>query len=332
MSQDHLYEPGRDLHPLTRTAEMLDAVPTWLRRDLRDSGWAEALSRIALGTAWIAAVVWVVGQAAIFAKTGSWGFDAHAYWIAGRRSNPYEIAFWKPDAFFYSPVFAVAMRAVAWVPWPVFVTSWMVAESACFVWLVRPLQVRWAVPVLMFCSLEVMFGNIYGFMAVTIVLGVRQGAWWGFGLLTKIVPGVVGIAWMGVHRDWRGLARLGTVVFLVCLVSWLVQPSLWTEWLTFLRHNTGSSQPGIARLAGGAILCAMSARRWWLLPVGVALLTPVFVALSPLTLLAAIPRLVVAQHRVARPVQHLEDAVGRRHAARRPRARVPVLSTRNSAP
>jgi hypothetical protein len=111
-----------------------------------------------------------------------------------------------------------------------------------------------------------------------------------------------------------------------------VQPSLWTEWLTFLRHNTGSSQPGIARLAGGAILCAMSARRWWLLPVGVALLTPVFVALSPLTLLAAIPRLVVAQHRVARPVQHLEDAVGRRHAARRPRARVPVLSTRNSAP
>jgi hypothetical protein len=88
MSQDHLYEPGRDLHPLTRTAEMLDAVPTWLRRDLRDSGWAEALSRIALGTAWIAAVVWVVGQAAIFAKTGSWGFDAHAYWIAGRRSNP----------------------------------------------------------------------------------------------------------------------------------------------------------------------------------------------------------------------------------------------------
>lgn len=318
MSQDRLFEPGRDLHPLTRAVETLEAAGARLRSDPRrflarrpssvDPGWAEALGRIALGMAWIAAVVWVVGQAAVFAKTGTWGFDAHAYWIAGRRSDPYQIAFWKPDAFFYSPVFAVAMRAVAWVPWPVFVTSWMLAESACFVWLVRPLPVRWAVPVLMFCSLEVMFGNIYGFMAVTIVLGVRQGAWWSFGLLTKIVPGVVGMAWMGVHRDWRGLARLGTVVILVCLVSWLVQPSLWTEWVTFLRHNTGSSQPGIARLAAGAILCAMSVRRWWLLPVGVALLTPVFVALSPLSLLAAIPRLVAAQHSVALPVPH-EDMV-----------------------
>jgi hypothetical protein len=249
---------------------------------------------------WVAALVWMVGQVSIFFRTGSWGFDAHAYWVAGRRSHPYEVAPGRPDAFLYSPVFALGLRALAWLPWPVFLLMWMVAESACFVWLVRPLPLRWAVPVLMFCSLEIMFGNIYGFMAVTTVLADRQGGWWAFGLLTKVVPGGIGIAWSAAQRDWRGLARLAVVMLILCAGSWLVQPSLWTEWVAFLRAHRDASHPSVVRLVAGAVLCALSVRRWWLLPVGMALLTPVFVALSPLTLLAATPRLAAAQSRAER--------------------------------
>jgi hypothetical protein len=152
----------------------------------------------------------------------------------------------------------------------------------------------------MFCSLEVMFGNIYGFLAVTTVLAVRRGEWWTFGLLTKIVPGAIGIAWSAAKRDGRGLARLAVVMLILCAGSWLVQPSLWTEWVAFLRADRDASQPSVVRLVAGAVLCALSGRRWWLLPVGMALLTPVFVALSPLTLLAATPRLVAAQSRAER--------------------------------
>jgi hypothetical protein len=261
----------------------------------RRPDWIRAPSRVVLLVVWVAALVWMVGQVSIFFRTGSWGFDAHAYWVAGRRSHPYEVAPGRPDAFLYSPVFALGLRALAWLPWPVFLLMWMVAESACFVWLVRPLPLRWAVPVLMFCSLEIMFGNIYGFMAVTTVLAVRQGGWWAFGLLTKVVPGGIGIAWSAAQRDWRGLARLAVVMLILCAGSWLLQPGLWTEWVAFLRGNRGASQPSVIRLVAGAVLCALSVRRWWLLPIGMALLTPVFVALSPLTLLAATPRLLAAQ-------------------------------------
>jgi hypothetical protein len=253
------------------------------------------LHRFALVMVWMAAVVWVIGQLWIFAGHNSWGFDAHAYWLAGQRAHPYLAAPGKADAFLYSPVFALALHAVAWLPWPVFLVLWMVAEAACFVWLVRPMPLRWGIPVLMFCSLEVMFGNIYGFTAVTVVLGTGNAGWWAFGLLTKIVPGLIGVAWSAVQRDVRGLLRLALAAAVLCAASWLIQPSLWSEWITFLRDNSGASQPSLVRVVAGLVLSALSIRRWWLLPIGLALLTPVFVALSPLSLLAAIPRLLLAQ-------------------------------------
>ena len=53
-----------------------------------------------------------VDQSLISNDTAPLGVDAHAYWVAGRSSHPYDQAPGFQDAFLYTPVFAQLMRPV----------------------------------------------------------------------------------------------------------------------------------------------------------------------------------------------------------------------------
>lgn len=244
-------------------------------------------------------VVWLVcGLFAYFVWSffngGYHGIDTHAYWLTARHTDPYGDSPGTRGAYLYSPAFAAAIWPIAHLPWTAFVTIWMLAEAAAFVWLLIPLGWRWGIPLFGLCTVEVVVGNIYAFLAVVAVVGVRRPALWALPLLTKITPGL-GPIWFAVRRDWRALAwSLGATAMIAC-ASFLLAPHMWFEWARFLLTNQRNGQWFLPlRVAGAVLLTIFAARKnkAWLLAPAMLLANPmVFNSWMALTLLSSIPRL-----------------------------------------
>jgi hypothetical protein len=235
------------------------------------------------------------------------GYDAHAYWSAAQQSGDvYTRAPLERDAFLYSPLFLQLVWPLAHLPWLGFYVTWAALVAAAFLWLLRPLPWSLRVPALVACSLEVVTGNIYAFMAAAIVLGVTRGSPWLLLGLTKVAPGAVGVVWHGVRGDWRALRR--GLVAGVALVgaSWLLAPGLWRAWAHLLLESSSGGQVGatagtayVVEVAVGVAVVVFGGRtgRPWTLVVATLLLSPTF-GINTLTLLAALPRLRQEQHRL----------------------------------
>ena len=89
---------------------------------------------------------------------------------------------------------------------------------------------RWALAWLVFLPvlIELYHGNIHLLLAAAIVLGFRHPWTWSFVLLTKVTPGV-GLAWFAVRREWRALAIALGVTGAIVAVSWLTDPTSWSD-------------------------------------------------------------------------------------------------------
>lgn len=224
------------------------------------------------------------------------GSDAHAYWLTGHTEDLYHTGPATQDAFLYSPAFALLIHPLTWLPWPAFYVAWVGIEVAALVWLFKPLSFRWALPAFLLCLPELVIGNVYLLLALMVALGVRYPAAWAFGILTKITPGV-GLVWFLVRGEWRNLAFGAGATVAVVGGSYLLAPSLWSQWAGFLLGN-GDGSPGgstgfLVRCAVAVALVAYAARadRPWVLAVAVILASPVLNTLAALSVLAAIPRL-----------------------------------------
>lgn len=243
------------------------------------------------------AATWIVIQIATLGAS-SFGYDAHAYWAVWR-IGPYTAAPMQKDAFLYSPAIAQAFWLPGKLPWPVFVGIWTAVNCAIFAWLLAPLGWRKGALAFLFCVPGIIVGNVWAFLALGLVLGLRHASAWAFPLLAKITP-AVGIPWFLARREWR---RAGVAVgagVTIAAVSFAADPHLWGEWTRSLLHphaaagragNTTYRVPLGPRLAVAISLTVWAARRnrpGWL-PLASALATPVFAPLS-LTVLAAIPR------------------------------------------
>ncbi|MBS2937535.1 DUF2029 domain-containing protein [Nocardioides sp. J2M5] len=235
------------------------------------------------------------------------GIDSHAYWRAaqGPLDAVYRLAPGQLDAYNYSPAFVQALWPLAQLPWPVFATLWSLAALAAFVWLLWPLGPRYAVPLVLCCTPELLSGNVFWLMALVVVAAARPGARpgaaaaWAFVALTKLTP-ALGPLWYAVRREWRSLAWsvVGTVV--VVAVSAAVAPGAWGDWIDFLtRHERSTEVVGAAAFGPLALRLpvalallvwgALTDRRW-ALPAAMALAAPV-AGPAALTVLAAVPRL-----------------------------------------
>jgi hypothetical protein len=256
---------------------------------------------------WIGAIC-CTAIALLAVAGGRLGADAHAYWAAWR-NGVYSAAPGQIDAFLYSPAFAQGIWPLTLLPWPVFFALWASAAVAIYAWLLAPLGRAWATPLLLMCLPEVVYGNIFPYLALVVVLGLRRPALWALPLLTKITP-AVGLAWFATRREWRRLTiAIGTAGALAG-VSYIVAPHLWAEWVRLLLHPDSFSDP--TRVTAGpllqvppqlilavgvpASLCltvyAARTSRAWLLPFAMVLGSTVF-WLSIFAVLTAIPRLVV---------------------------------------
>ncbi len=154
--------------------------------------------------------------------------DAWSYWSASA-ADPYAAA--RQGAvlsYLYSPAFLQALAPLRLLDWDAFRAVWTATLVAALVLQAGPLTVLALAfpPVLI--DLEV--GNIHVLLALAIVLGFRWPAAWAFVLLTKVTPGV-GLLWFALRREWRqlGIAIVATVS--IAVVSFLLAPHLWTEWL-----------------------------------------------------------------------------------------------------
>lgn len=229
------------------------------------------------------------------------GYDAHAYYDAAALDDPYrETILGGFDQvggryeYKYPPPFAQLLSPLHLLPWPVFLVGWLVICYLAFVWLAG----RWALPLLFFppILLELYYGNVNILMGAAVVLGFRWPAAWAFILLTKITPGI-GLVWFAVRREWRALAIALGVTAVICAVSFVLAPGLWSDFQLASGTQTGATvdvprqavQVNLpVRLAIAAALVAYGAwtDRRWLVPVAVTISVP-FLWINVLAVLVA---------------------------------------------
>jgi hypothetical protein len=291
-----------------------------------ESRWSDPdLRRVArvgvLVGAWIVGVSMVAIKIPWYVHTGQVGIDAHAYWLAGLQAHPYARAPGTVDAFLYSPLFAQAMRPLSLLPWHFFLGMWMVAETVALCWLVRPLPWVWRVPVALLAVDEILMGNIYTFLAVAVVLGMRYPAAWAFPLLTKITPAIPGVVWFVLRGEWRQVVKAGFVTLGLVAFSVFVDPHLWVEWVRFLLSHGEQSVWAWVRLVAGVSIAAVSAKRQyaWGLPLASLVSLPRWAGQpKDMAILLGIPRLVPKVGAVEREIGGGEEPLSETEAGGAP--------------
>lgn len=197
-------------------------------------------------------------------------------------------------AYPYSPAFAQLVYPLDLLPWPAFVGAWTAILIGA-VWLLTGPELF--LVGLAVGGMEIAGGNVSLLLALAMVAGFRWPWTWSFVLLTKITPGV-GLLWFALRREWRSLAiALGSTAAVV-VVSFLILPGAWRDWIALLAANTGKGGtwaavpiPLIVRGPIGVALIAWGARRnqRWTVPVGAMLALPALWYGSLSIVLAVIP-------------------------------------------
>jgi hypothetical protein len=226
--------------------------------------------------------LWVVFYVVV-ALRGAAGYDSHAYWLT-RSGIHYFADPGHHDAYLYSPAFAQAIRPLTLLLWPVFGLIWASLAAATYVWLASTLDPRWRVPLVALCLGDIVYGNVWWILTLTLVFGLRRPALWAIPALLKLTP-AVGLIWFATRREWRNLGVAIGVAVAVAAVSFYLAPGAWVDWANLLAHGRGHATPfpdrplpRAGRLLAGFALAAYAARtdRARLLPGALWLASPVF--------------------------------------------------------
>jgi hypothetical protein len=243
---------------------------------------------------WLAGAYHALDTIGSYVHDGGVAKDAHAYWLTAHGGKLYGNPPGSKDAYLYSPVFAQLVRPLALLPFAWFAGICMALDAVAFVWLLAPLGLRWLAPIMLFIVPdELMLGQITGIITAAVVLAATgRGGWSAVGWLTKITPGVFSLAWLFSRREWRGLASAIGWTCGICLLSFAVWPSAWSDWFHFL--TTTSTSPWTPpREAVALVLVLVGGRRgwWWVIPVALVIAAPVLGGFYVLTTLTGLARL-----------------------------------------
>jgi hypothetical protein len=245
--------------------------------------------------AWGAIVfVWISLQ------RGDYFHDAQSYWSVNYDDLYGESLVGRFGTYLYSPAFAQAMWPLTLLPWPVFAGLWSALNLAALVWMAGPVIAA----LLLFVPYspvadEISTGNIHLLIAAALVIGFRQTASYAFPLLTKVTPGV-GVLWFAAAGRFRQFATALIVTGTIVIVSFLIAPQQWMDWIKLLAASAGVSVPAdIAVIPGplwlrttvAAVLVLFGGRAgWrWTVAVGAALALPVTWSSGMSVLVALIP-------------------------------------------
>jgi hypothetical protein len=237
------------------------------------------------------------------------GQDARCYWQA-TLANPYLHSDWNdPIAYVYSPAFLQLVSPLTALPWQAFMAVWTALLLVAVRFLTGP-RLLAAGLLFPFAAMEVAGGNVSLMLAAAIVLGFRWPAAWSIVLLTKITPGI-GLLWFVVRREWRSLAIALGATAAIALVSFVMLPDQWRDWVDVVIRNVAAGKSGTwasvpvplwIRLPFAVALVVWGARtdRRWTVPVASMLALPALWYGGLSMLLAVIPLL--GRDRPAPPV------------------------------
>ena len=249
----------------------------------------------------VKAVAWgAIGFAWIALLQGDYFHDAKAYWSVDYDNLYGESLVGRFGTYLYSPAFAQALWPLTLLPWPVFAAVWSGLNLAALIWMAGPVIAA----VLLFIpnspvADEISTGNIHLLIAAALVIGFRQGASYSFPLLTKVTPGVA-VLWLGTAGFVRQFAMALGVTAGIVLVSFLIAPQQWRDWITLLTASSGVPVPAdIAVIPGplwlrtalAAVLVLVTGRLGWRwgVPVAATLALPVTWSSGLSVLVALIP-------------------------------------------
>jgi hypothetical protein len=231
---------------------------------------------------------------------GVGGIDAIAYWTAAsnvREGMPlYLIPEGSFAAYAYPPAFAQVLVPFSYLPMPAFVWLWRALELGALRFAVggwtRTGLALFLPPVIA----EIDAGNVHLLMAAVCALAMR-------GTGTAIAPAAllkfatIPLAPLQWRLDRRGLVVGLLVAAGLVIVSLLLQPGAWSDYIRFIRgsefpsgwYNVAEGVPLPVRLAL-SVAAAFAALKWIrLAPVAVTLAYPIlwFHALSTLVAVVA---------------------------------------------
>jgi hypothetical protein len=253
---------------------------------------------------WFGLALAVAGWALIVVFAEPWGRlwgtgqDARCYYQA-TLADPYLHSSWNdPIAYVYSPAFLQLFSPLTALPWQAFMAVWTALLVGAVRFLTGP-RLLAAGLLFPFTAMEVAGGNVSLLLAVAIVVGFRWPAAWALVLLTKITPGI-GLLWFAVRREWRSLfIALGATAAIV-VVSAVLMPAAWRQWLDVIVANAGNGGtwasvpvPLVVRLPAAIAVVVWGARtdRRWTVPVASMLALPALWYGGLSMLLAVIPLL-----------------------------------------
>ncbi|HEX3428178.1 MAG TPA: glycosyltransferase family 87 protein [Candidatus Limnocylindrales bacterium] len=268
---------------------------------------------------WVGIAVGVAAWALIVLFSDPWGRlwgtgqDARCYWQA-ILSDPYLHSDWNdPIAYVYSPAFLQLVSPLTALSWQAFMAAWTAILILAVRFLTGP-RLLAAGLVFPFAAMEIAGGNVSLLLAAAIVLGFRWPAAWALVLLTKITPGI-GLLWFAVRREWRSLAIALAATAATALVSFVIMPTAWRDWIDVVVANALAGKSGTwasvpiplwIRLPVAIALVVWGARtdRRWTVPVAAMLALPALWYGGLSMLLAVIPLLperVATRPSAARP-------------------------------
>ncbi len=235
--------------------------------------------------------------------------DAYIYWSYIRTPHLYltELST-APHGYLYSPAFVQAIWPLLQLPWVTFYGIWLALGMLSLVWLLRPFLtlvtlpwvfITFGVALLAIPRHSLSSMNVTMFMGIAVAAGFRWPWSWSLILLTKVTPGL-GLLWFVVRREWRDLAIALGATAAISVVSFVIAPNWWFDWVTVLRNNSSYPEPAFAihilplipRLLIAAALIVVAARfdARWVMPIAVVIAMP-YIADTSLIVLAAVPPL-----------------------------------------
>jgi hypothetical protein len=256
----------------------------------------------------------VGGSMVLIVAVNSWGLpqDEHAYWLAGQRLLDGAAIYTPtadratPYAYWYPPVLAQVLAPLTLVlPPTAFGWAWSALLLGCLLLLGggRPL-VGLALVAFLPVAVELADRNVTLVLAVMVVFGIRRWPWmFALGAAIKLAPGL-GILYLIVRRRWRDAAIAAGVGIAVAIVSVVLAPGAWLDFLDTLAARGPADVSGLipvpylyrAIVATGltVVAGALSPRRGELLLVlAITLALPTLWANGLTLLVAMVPLLVV---------------------------------------